>query len=167
MKKLLIIAMTFITLGLQAQKTAKVIRIVDGDTFVAVLLKSKDTVKIRVRHIDCPEGRNGVVSKQQVYFQEAKNEAVRLLLGKTVKLYYANIQSYGREIARVKVDGYYFDRYMLYNGYAWAYPQIGLWIRMENKCRKDKKGLFNLSLYNLTEELMHPFDFRVKYSTRK
>lgn len=168
MKKFLTIALLICSLALQAQKKATVIRIVDGDTFVAVLQKSKDTVKIRVRYIDCPESKNSSVSQEQVYAQEAKAKATELLLGKTVKLYYANIQSFGRDIARVKVDGYYYDRFMLYNGFAYAYPQKGMWLRIENKAREFQHGLFKLSLYQFPEEqLMAPWDWRQKYSTRK
>lgn len=168
MKKLLIIVLMFCSIAIQAQKTATVIRIVDGDTFVAVLLKSKDTVKIRVRYIDCPEGKSGAISKEQVYYQEAKKQATNILLGKTVKLYYANIKSYGRDIARVWVNGYYYDRYMILNGYAWAYPQQGLWLRLQKGTAEERQdGLFKKSLYGLGNELMTPENWRRTYTTKK
>jgi endonuclease YncB( thermonuclease family) len=168
MKNLLILTLCLFTQVVFSQKIAKVIRVVDGDTFVAILLKSKDTVKIRVRHIDCPEGKNSICSREQIYYQEAKAEGVKMLLNKTVKLYYANIQSYRREEARVKVGSLWYDRYMIFNGFAWANPQTkGLWLRLENIARKEQKGLFNLSLYAFPdEELMLPKDWRTKYSTR-
>ncbi|MCU0336339.1 MAG: thermonuclease family protein [Sediminibacterium sp.] len=168
MKKLLILTLCFFAQLTFSQKTANVIRIVDGDTFMAVLSKSKDTVKIRVRYIDCPEGKNAICSREQVYHQEAEAEATKLLLNKTVKLYYANVQSFGREVARVKVGTLWYDRYMLYNGFAWANPQVkGLWLSLENIARKEQKGLFKQSLYAFPdEELMLPQDWRTKYSTR-
>lgn len=90
--------MFFFCIFAQAQK-AKVIKIVDGDTFYVRLDSQKQTVKIRLARVDCPEWNTkyGRISKQYV----------------TEKLLYRKVSVVARgydKYARLLIDLYFFEK---------------------------------------------------------
>src|SRR5687768_11276366 len=66
--------------ALRENKTVsgKVIKISDGDTF-HMLLQNKQSIKVRLYGIDCPE-------QTQPYFQQAKNTLAELIFSRNISL---------------------------------------------------------------------------------
>lgn len=76
--------------------TAKVIKIVDGDTF-DVLTSENETIRIRMNGIDCPE-------KKQDYFQVCKNALSTFIAGKIVEIRSTGKDRYRRMLADVYLE---------------------------------------------------------------
>jgi endonuclease YncB( thermonuclease family) len=100
-------------LFIQAPFTAKVIRILDGDT-LEILYKNKP-VKIRLAHIDCPEKRSS-----QPFNNNAKKALSDLCFGQQVTIYLKNSDRYGRLIAVViNAKKQVVNQEMIKQGMAW------------------------------------------------
>lgn len=100
---------------------ARVEWIDDGDTFKATVLNSRETIKVRVLGIDCPEssanskcirenGSKAACEKNEVLLgKKALHEGINRLKGQTVGLQTpAGTQSkdhYGRTLAYVQTEG--------------------------------------------------------------
>lgn len=90
-----------------------VTKVIDGDTFEACA--GKQTYKIRVAHIDCPEIR-------QRFGDSAFAYAKQVLLGKLVIVRDWRKDKYGRFVGSVYLhDGTAFHLLMLSKGLAWWY----------------------------------------------
>ena len=97
--------------------SAKVIRIMDGDT-MEVLYQSQP-IKIRLAHIDCPEKRNS-----QPFSNNAKKALSDLCFGETVKIEGKNYDRYKRLIAVVfNKKGQNINQEMIKLGMAWHYKK--------------------------------------------
>lgn len=75
--------------------TARVIRVIDGDTIV-VLTDEKEQIKIRLEAIDCPESG-------QDFGTRAKQATSELCFNKSVRIEKFGIDQYGRTLAFVYV----------------------------------------------------------------
>lgn len=99
-------------------KTYKVVRVVDGDTFV-VDFNGKEE-KVRLIGIDTPESVHPDSSKNTAAGVTASEYTKSLLTGKSVELEF-DVQErdkYGRLLAYVYVDGYMLNKKLLQDGYA-------------------------------------------------
>lgn len=124
--------------SLFADLTGKVVGVSDGDT-LKVLTEAKETVKIRLYGIDCPE-------KKQPFGQVAKQFASDRIFGKEVTVKEKAKDRYGRTVGVVFHDG---DKCLNYEiveaGLAWCYrhynkdPKIEA---LEAKARGLKVGLW-------------------------
>ena len=76
---------------------AKVLKIIDGDTFEMNKYYKKIDI-VRIEGIDTPE-------KGQPGYNEAKNKLIRLIDGKIVNIYPQAIDDYKRLVAEVHLDG--------------------------------------------------------------
>ena len=76
--------------------TAKVIRIIDGDT-IFVLTENREEIKIRLEGIDCPESN-------QPFGTRAKQAISNLCFNKKVRIEKSGVDQYGRTLAFVYVD---------------------------------------------------------------
>lgn len=119
--------------------TAKVIRIVDGDTLE--ILVDKEPIKIRLAHIDCPEKRG-----KQPYGNAAKQALSDLCFGQIVKAEWSSKDRYGRYIAVIyNKSGQNVNQEMVRLGLAWHYKKYStdsVYSKLEAKARKNKKGLW-------------------------
>jgi endonuclease YncB( thermonuclease family) len=119
--------------------TAKVIRILDGDT-MEILFNNKP-VKIRLAHIDCPEKRSA-----QPFNNNAKNALSDLCFGQKVTVYVEKHDHYGRIIAViVNNKKQVVNQEMIKLGMAWhfkRYSDNATYAQLELKARKDKAGLW-------------------------
>jgi micrococcal nuclease len=126
----------FIPLHAYSQLEGKAIGISDGDTFT--LLVDKETIKIRLHGIDCPE-------KSQDFGSAAKTFLSDLIFGKMVSVKTMNKDRYGRTIAIVTIDGRNVNEELLKAGLAWhfkRYDKNAVWAQLEEKAREEKKGLW-------------------------
>jgi len=99
---------------LQRQFTATVVAIHDGDTIS--VRTSRETVRVRLEGIDCPEYR-------QPYSARAKRFTSDFVYRKTVTVESRGEDQYGRLLARVRVDGVEVNEALVSNGLAWHYQR--------------------------------------------
>lgn len=125
-----------------SQMNARVVRVKDGDTFVA--LWNAKLHNVRINHVDAPE-------LKQNYGLAALDSLNHLINGKIVQLDSVKIDLYGREIANVYVNGLRLDSIMIAKGWAWHYTEYSKDVMLENcmikacnqgvglwRCGKDK-----------------------------
>jgi len=115
----------------------KVVRIVDGDTF-DLLLDTKQTERIRLHGIDCPE-------RGQPFSQAAKDFLAVMVFSKTVRIVSMDTDRYGRTIAMVFQGKTNVNEAMLAAGFAWhftRYDQQPSWATLEKQARSKRVGLW-------------------------
>ncbi|MCZ4224958.1 thermonuclease family protein [Pedobacter rhodius] len=120
--------------------TAKVIRIIDGDTME--ILYQDHPVKIRLAHIDCPEKRAA-----QPFGNNAKEALSDLCFGQMVDVKVEKYDRYKRLIAIV-VNGkrQIVNQEMIKQGMAWhfkKYSSDGVYAKLEIIAREKKVGLWH------------------------
>jgi len=119
--------------------TAKVIRILDGDT-MEVLYKNHP-VKIRLAHIDCPEKRGS-----QPFGNQAKQALSDLCFGQMVNIEVEKYDRYKRLIAII-VNGkkQIVNQEMIKQGMAWHFKKYSadeVYSKLETRARTNKIGLW-------------------------
>lgn len=120
--------------------TAKVIRIVDGDTLE--VLYGELPVMIRLQHIDCPEKKGS-----QPYGKKAKETLSELCFGKNVQVKYSGDKDRnGRYICEIFTeDGLNINQEMVKRGMAWHYKKYSTdptYSQLEKDARSQKVGLW-------------------------
>ncbi len=127
MKQLLLTTVTLCLMlntgVLQAQRSATVIRIVDGDTY-QVFQKSR-VYTVRLANVDAPETK-------QRFGEAAKDSVSHLLLGKTVLVDSIGKDRYGRVIAEITINRLALDSLMVSNGWAWYYADYSHKSELQN-----------------------------------
>lgn len=133
--------------------TAKVIRILDGDTME--VLYENHPVKIRLAHIDCPEKRG-----HQPFGAKAKQALSDLCFGQMVTVQGQKYDRYKRLIAVVVNDKkQVVNQEMIKLGMAWHFKKYSsdpLYAQLEINARKNKIGLWQDST------AVAPWDWRGK-----
>jgi len=119
--------------------TAKVIRILDGDTME--VLYQNQPLKIRLAHIDCPEKRG-----HQPFGTKAKQALSDLCFGQIVSVQGQKYDRYKRLIAVViNRKKQIVNQEMIKQGMAWHFKKYSgdpLYAQLENTARKNKVGLW-------------------------
>jgi len=119
--------------------TAKVIRIMDGDTME--VLYQNQPIKIRLAHIDCPEKRGS-----QPFGNHAKKALSDLCFGQMVSVQGQKYDRYKRLIAVViNRNKQVVNQEMIKQGMAWHYKKYSsdpLYAQLEVEARKHKIGLW-------------------------
>jgi micrococcal nuclease len=119
------------------RKTATLVRVIDGDTYVLQVGLTRQTV--RLLNVDCPE-------LSQTYGLEAVQQARRLLafsrqITLTTRKY---LDKYGRQLGHVWLEGKSLDSLLLVSGSAWV-GQYGRSLRLrrwEHSARIRSMGLW-------------------------
>jgi endonuclease YncB( thermonuclease family) len=128
--------------------TAKVQRVSDGDTFVAVVKGRRE--RVRVIGVDTPESVDPS-RPDEPYGQEASDFAKRYLDGETVRLAgdAEPRDRYGRMLAYVWLeDGTFWNALLVAEGYAQQLtipPNVtyaGLFRRLVSEARRENRGLW-------------------------
>jgi micrococcal nuclease len=135
----------------EREQAGLVVKIVDGDTF-DMLTKEKNTLRIRMNGIDCPE-------RKQDFYQSAKNALAGYIFNKDVKLVITGRDRNKRIIATVYFNGIDINLSMIENGYAWHYKKYSsdtVYAKAEQQARIAKKGLWRI------DHPIAPWDFRKK-----
>jgi micrococcal nuclease len=116
---------------------AKAIRIIDGDTFEALIAGSV-TERIRLHGIDCPE-------RNQPYSNAAKDKLAELIFSKQIKFIRMDVDRYGRTVSMVFVDRMNVNESLLRAGLAWhfkRYDQNPTWDALERAAARKRSGLW-------------------------
>jgi endonuclease YncB( thermonuclease family) len=131
------------------QFTARVIAVLDGDT-VMVMRSSGPPVKVRLADIDAPE-------KAQPGGMTAKQSLAELVLHKQVNVDTQAVDSYGRLVANLTVDGKNVNEEQVRRGMAWEYSHYHVnktYIALQSEAQQAKHGLW------AGAEIMEPAQWR-------
>lgn len=128
----------------------KVMRVVDGDTFMIADGTAKGQA-VRLTGIDAPESRNSRNKVKHALGAEATAYLQKLIAGKKVRLEYDvdKTDRYGRTLAYVYLeDGTFVNAAIIKNGYASIMtipPNVKyqeLFLKLEKRARNNHKGLW-------------------------
>ncbi len=133
--------------ALAADISGKVVRIIDGDTFVLLVDKDgrKQQQRIRITTIDCPE-------ETQAFYQVAKDHLGKLIHEQVVKIEPKKTDVHGRTVAKVTLDGKDIGLEQVRAGLAWyarAYASAlplqdqGDYLSAESAARQRHEGLWS------------------------
>jgi micrococcal nuclease len=132
----------------------EVIRVIDGDTFVADDGSEKGMI-IRLIGVDAPESRNTGRKKTGYYGQQSKEFLKKLLEGRKVRLEYdvSRKDKYRRTLAYVYLeDGTFVNAELVKKGYAMIMtvpPNVKYadkFVKLQRRARNSKKGLWGENL---------------------
>ena len=126
----------------------KVVRVVDGDTFVVDFNGTNE--KVRLIGVDTPESVHADKSKNTEEGALVSNYTKEKLTGKTVKLEFdvSERDKYGRLLAYVYIDGEMYNKHLLEIGYAKiaTYPPNVKYVEdfkeIQKEARENKVGLW-------------------------
>lgn len=135
--KTLIAIITVFTIYIKPYE-GKILRIIDGDTFV--LQMEEGNLKIRMDGIDAPES-------DQEFGMDAK-EFLNQFLYKNVRVFPNGVDKYGRTIGTLYVGSVNINLLEVREGYAWHYKKYSgdqeLAIA-EELAQREKKGLWGFA----------------------
>lgn len=133
-----------------------VISVADGDT-VTVLDAQKQSHKIRLAFIDAPE-------RSQSYGQKARQALAEKVYRHEVLVDVYEIDRYGREVGRIRVDNRDINLSLVSEGYAWHYRyyaeqgqdrrSFSEYEAAQKLARQEKRGLWR------DENPIPPWEFR-------
>lgn len=137
---------------LQAEEfDAKVIAVMDGDT--VMVLRDGLKVKIRLVNIDAPE------SKQE-FGSESRQALANRVLKKQVHVNSKAVDSYGRMVAELSVDGQSVNEEQVKNGMAWEYSHFHrnrFYLSLHNEALQARRGLWS------QKEPVAPWEWRKQH----
>lgn len=116
--------------------TAKVIGIIDGDTYD--ILVNNEQVRVRMNGIDAPE-------RGMPFYKVSKNYLSKLCFGKTVNIENVGVDRHGRVLGDTYFEGTYINLEMVKAGMAWHYKEYSNDEQLANAeigAKKNKNGLW-------------------------
>lgn len=125
---------------------AKVIVVMDGDT--VMVLRDGKKIKVRLANIDAPES-------DQEYGKESRQALAGLVLKKQVRVKSHAVDSYGRLIAELNVDGQNVSETQLSNGMAWENSRHHRSSRthtLSQQAQQSRRGLWSKSSQPVSPE---------------
>ena len=153
-KYLILIIFFFIDLSFADQYTAKVIKVIDGDT---IWVKSENKhIKIRLSYIDAPE-------LKQIYGIRSRDFLINLVLDKNVQINTSKKDRYNRHLGEVYIlnekESIFVNAKMIKSGNAWVYKKYrdNLYLtNLENHAKVNQMGLWS------EEDITEPWIYRRK-----
>lgn len=138
MKPILLCAVFPVLFGLaQAEEfDAKVIVVMDGDT--VMVLRDGKKIRIRLSNIDAPES-------DQAYGKESRQALADRVLKKQVHVNSRAVDSYGRMIAELSVDGRSVNEEQVQDGMAWEYSHYHRnkrYLSLNKQAQQSHRGLW-------------------------
>jgi micrococcal nuclease len=115
---------------------AKVIAVMDGDTIL--VLREGKQIKVRLANIDAPE-------KAQEYGAESRQALLDMVLKKQVHVNSLAMDSYGRMVAEISVDGRSVNAEQVRRGMAWEYSHFHRnkhYLVLQSEARQARRGLW-------------------------
>ena len=131
-----------------------VTHVTDGDT-LWVRSSSGDVHKIRLDGIDAPE-------ICQTYGPVSRNMLASSLMGKLVQVKVRRLDTYGRSLAHVELNGKDMGAWMVSQGAAWSYRyrrDPGPYAHQESHARSQRLGVF------ADAQAERPRDFRLRHGS--
>ncbi len=125
---------------------AKVIAVMDGDT--VLVLRDGRKIKVRLVNIDAPES-------DQEFGKESRDALVNMVLKKQVHINSQAIDSYGRMIAELSLDGQSVNEEQVNKGMAWEYSHFHRnkrYLSLNQQARQAKRGLWAQSVQPVSPE---------------
>lgn len=118
--------------------TGKVVSVIDGDTY-DLLVKRRNTIRIRMEGIDAPE-------RGMPFYRAAKNYLGELCLNKTVTVQITGKDGHNRYLGFSYLkDGSELGQEMIKAGLAWHFTKYSsdpVLSKLEAQARRGKKGLW-------------------------
>lgn len=115
---------------------ARVIAVMDGDTIM--VLRDGKRVKVRLANIDAPE-------KAQEYGTESRQTLLNLVQKKQVHVNSQAMDSYGRMVAEISVDGRSANAEQVRRGMAWEYSHYHSnkhYLALQSEAQQARRGLW-------------------------
>jgi endonuclease YncB( thermonuclease family) len=128
------------------------IKIIDGDTIHI------DGEKIRFSGIDTPELKQTCITNKKVIFcgMEAKNLLVKIINNRDVNCISEGKDQYKRTLAECFVGDLSISRYLVREGYAFAYRKYSKkFVKDEEFAKENNKGMWSMSFE-------YPWEYRKK-----
>ena len=128
------------SLEINANDSARVVRVKDGDTYV--LRKGNTDFTVRLKNVDAPESKQAFGFLSSIYVSQ-------LILGKVVKYDSTGMDIYNRVLADIWVNNQLLDSLLIRNGLAWHYQQFSndtLLKSMMVLALNEKKGLWKCGI---------------------
>jgi endonuclease YncB( thermonuclease family) len=125
---------------------AKVIAVMDGDT--VMVLREGKKIKVRLVNIDAPES-------EQEFGRESRESLANLVLKKQVQVNTQAVDSYGRMIAEISLDGQSVNEAQVNNGMAWEYSHYHRnqrYIALNKQAQQARRGLWAKNVQPVSPE---------------
>lgn len=136
----------FISFAHAEEFNAKVIAVMDGDT--VLVLRDGKKIKVRLVNIDAPES-------DQEFGKESREALANMVLKKQVHINSKAIDSYGRMIAEVSLDGQSVNEEQVNKGMAWEYSHYHSnkrYLSLNKQAQQAKRGLWSQSAQPVSPE---------------
>ena len=128
------------------QFDARVIAVMDGDT--VLVLRDGKKIKVRLANIDAPES-------DQEFGKESRQALVNRVLKKQVHVNSQAVDSYGRMIAELSVDGQSVNEAQVQSGMAWEYSHFHSnkrYLSMNKQAQQARRGLWGQAVKPISPE---------------
>ena len=127
--------------------SAKVVKIIDGDT-ITILTNNKNGLKVRLYGIDAPEIK-------QNFGKTSKQYLSSLIAGKIVEVKSGGQDKYGRILGIIYVENTDINAKMVKEGYAWVFVKYSkVYAIQQSRAQKNRVGLWQ------QKDPRAPWDFR-------
>lgn len=148
MKRVLICTVLLGMFGLaQAEEfDAKVIAVMDGDT--VLVLRDGKKIKIRLANIDAPES-------DQAFGKESRQALADRVLKKQVHVNSRAVDSYGRMIAEISLNGHSVNEEQVQQGMAWEnshFHRDKRYLSLSKQARQTQRGLWSQTVQPISPE---------------
>ncbi len=127
--------------------SGKVVAVMDGDTLL--VLRAGKPVKLRLAEMDAPEVGHGSgqpnSQKDQPYGLQSRLSLVELVMGKQVQVATRAVDSYGRLVAIVSIDGLNVNHEQVRRGLAWEYSRFHSnkeLMALQREAQQAKRGMW-------------------------
>lgn len=131
--------------------TAKVIAVLDGDTLLVT--RAGKPLKLRLAEIDAPEvghagmgGKPPNSQKAQPFGAESARSLTELVMGRQVQVESRAVDSYGRTVAIVSIDGLNVNHEQVRRGMAWEYSRFHSnrpLVTLQREAQQARRGLWS------------------------
>lgn len=146
MKRLLLTLLLSISIVHADEFDAQVIAVMDGDT--VLVLREGKKIKVRLVNIDAPEAA-------QEFGRESRDALAGMVLKKQVQINSRAIDSYGRMIAEISLDGQSVNEAQVRNGMAWEYSHFHRnkrYLSLSKQAQQSRHGLWAQSVEPVSPE---------------
>jgi endonuclease YncB( thermonuclease family) len=124
------------SIALAEEFDAKVIAVMDGDT--VMVLRDGKKIKVRLANIDAPEA-------DQEFGRESRQALADKVLKKQVHVNSQAVDSYGRIIAEISLDGQSVNEVQVNSGMAWEYSHFHRnkrYLSLNQQAQQSRRGLW-------------------------
>ncbi len=137
---LLLLTSVIFNLACAEEFDAKVIVVMDGDT--VMVLRDGKKVKVRLANIDAPESN-------QEFGKESRQSLANRVLKKQVRVNSLAVDSFGRMIAEISLDGQSVNEEQVRKGMAWANSHSHRnkhYLELNKQAKQSRRGLWAQSV---------------------